>query len=72
MIAYRILKEKNDGNWKEIIVVLNGNTETKTLDLPKDAWMVLCKNGRIDERGIEAYKGGKVEVRKHSALILKR
>lgn len=72
LIGYQILNNKKGENWEELLVVFNGNVESKMVDLPKGEWSVLCENGRVDESGLETSKGGEVEIAKHSALILKR
>lgn len=72
LIGYKISDNANGDEWTEIIVVFNGNTSDKMVDLPKGNWTIVCQNGVIDEDGIKGFQGGKIQVAKHSALILKR
>lgn len=72
LIGYQISDGANGDSWQNIIVVFNGNTATKTVDLPKGNWTIVCKNGQIDENGLGEFKGGTIDIAKHSALILKQ
>lgn len=72
LIGYQISDGANGDSWQNIVVVFNGNTANRTVDLPKGNWMIVCKNGQIDENGLGKFKGGEIEVAKHSALILKQ
>ncbi|MFT4758799.1 MAG: pullulanase [Saprospiraceae bacterium] len=72
LVGYQISANANGDEWKDIVVVFNGNTDSKTVDLPKGDWRIVCQNGVIDENGIGEFKGGKIEVAEHSALILKQ
>ena len=72
LIGYQISDGANGDSWQNIIVVFNGNTATKTVDLPKGNWTIVCKNGQINENGLGEFKGGTIDIAKHSALILKQ
>ena len=56
--------------WKNIIVILNANKESREVDIPSGQWTVVCCDGVIDEQGLDALPGGKVMVDAQSALIL--
>jgi len=72
LVGYRISNNANGDEWSDIVVVFNGNTEVKVVDLPKGKWTVIGVNGILNEEGIKAAKGGKTPIAKHSALILKQ
>ena len=72
LIGYKITDNANGDEWAEIMVIFNGNTEEKMVDLPKGDWTIVCQNGQINEAGMGNFNGGKIEVAKHSSLILKK
>ncbi len=67
LIAYRISNVKGD-TWKDIIVVLNGDTTNKTIQLPDGKWMVADDGNVINQKGI--HQINMVNVTATSAYIL--
>lgn len=68
-----MLKDNAGGDvWKDIIVILNGNKESRSVSVPKGKYTVVCLEGVINEDGLGEVSGGKIEVAPQSALILKR
>lgn len=73
LIAFQLKDLEGIDTWKDIIVVLNGNRDTKTVDIPEGEYCVACCNGVINEAGIGMpVSGGKTTVDGQSALILYR
>ena len=73
LIAFQLKDLEGIDTWKDIIVVLNGNRDTKTVDIPEGEYRVACCNGVISEAGIGMpVSGGKATVDGQSALILYR
>ena len=73
LIAFQLKDLEGIDTWKDIIVVLNGNRDTKTVDIPVGEYRVACCNGVISEAGIGMpVSGGKTTVDGQSALILYR
>lgn len=71
LIAFQLKDLEGIDTWKDIIVVLNGNRDTKTVDIPEGEYRVACCNGVISEAGIGMpVSGGKTTVDGQSALIL--
>lgn len=70
VIAYTLGEYANDDLWKEILVVFNGNKMDKQIEIPKEEWIIVGKDGKIDEDGIGKTFGGKILVPGSSALIL--
>lgn len=65
------LKDNAGGDaWNNIIVILNGNKESKEVEIPEGKYTVVCCDGVINEQGMEQIEGGKVLVDGQSALIL--
>ena len=70
VVAYTLGDYANGDLWKEILVVFNGNKMDKQIEIPKEEWIIVGKDGKIDEDGIGKMSGGKILVPGSSALIL--
>ncbi len=51
LIAYRIQNVKAD-QWKDILVLINGDTTAKTFHLPEGNWILAADGNTINEKGI--------------------
>ena len=58
--------------WSDIIVILNGNPEARTVTVPDGTYTVVACDGVINEESGERVQGGSVVVDPQSALILSR
>ena len=71
LVAFRLKNLEGIDSWKDIIVVLNANKETKTIAIPEGEYTVACCNGVINEQGIGMpFEGKEVLADEQSALIL--
>lgn len=70
LVAYRLKNYAGRDDWRNIIVVLNANRETKTVAVPAGKYTVVCREGVIDETGIATIEGDEVVVAPQSALII--
>lgn len=71
LVAFRLKNLEGIDSWKDIIVVLNANKETKTIAIPEGEYTVACCNGVINEEGIGlSFKASEAKVDAQSALIL--
>jgi pullulanase len=70
VVAYRLKDYAGRDDWRNIIVILNANRETATVDIPKGMYTVVCKDGQIDEQSTSNIFGRKTTVSPQSALIL--
>ena len=71
LVAFRLKNLEGIDSWKDIIVVLNANKETKTIAIPEGEYTVACCNGVINEQGIGlSFKASEAKVDAQSALIL--
>ncbi|MDR2968852.1 MAG: type I pullulanase [Tannerellaceae bacterium] len=70
VVAYTLGEHANGDEWKEILVVLNGNRHAVNCQVPEGLWTVVCRNGRIDQNGLGTIRGGRIRVNASSALIL--
>jgi pullulanase len=53
LVAYQISDHANGDEWKDILVVLNGNTNDKTIALPAGNWTLAVDGNSIDEKGLK-------------------
>lgn len=71
LIAYTIEGHANNDQWRDILVIFNGNFEQKTVNIPKKEWVVILENGNIDESGIRILKNkDRVKIEGSSAIIM--
>ena len=70
LVAFRLKEHAGGDEWQDIIVVLNANREAKTVAVPEGTYQVVCRNGKIDEKGLGEVSGTTVSVEPQSALIL--
>ena len=71
LVAFRLKNLEGIDSWKDIIVVLNANKETKTIAIPEGEYTVACCNSVINEEGIGMpFKASEAKVDAQSALIL--
>lgn len=54
VIAYQINNNANGDSWKNILVILNGNTGEKSVDLPVGDWTLAADGDHIIQTGITA------------------
>lgn len=71
LVAFRLKNLEGIDSWKDIIVVLNANKETKTIAIPEGEYTVACCYGVINEEGIGmSFNASEAKVDAQSALIL--
>ena len=70
LIAYQILGNANGDVWTDIVVIFNGNKESRTVNIPDGNYKAVIRDGQIDETGLGDQAGGEVEVSGRSALVL--
>ena len=70
LVGYQISGNANGDKWKNIIVLLNGNNTTKSVDIPKGDWIVVLEGDKVDEKGIRRISTESIEIPAIGALIL--
>ena len=70
VVAYRLKDYAGRDDWRNIIVILNANSETVTVSIPKGMYTVVCKDGEINEQSNQKIFGRRTTVSPQSALIL--
>ncbi len=72
MVAFRLKDHAGSDAWGDIIVVLNGGRERRTIQVDDATYTVVCENGKIDEQGLRTVSGSSIEVAPQGAMILKK
>ena len=70
LVGFQIKNHAGGDAWNNIIVIFNGNKDTKTIDIPKGKYTVICCDRQINENGLGTLEGDKVNIDPQSALIL--
>lgn len=70
LVGFRLKNNAGGDSWNNIIVILNGNKEAKTIDIPTGKYTVVCCDGQINELGMGVVNDQLVVVDPQSALII--
>ena len=70
LVAFRLKSHAGGDKWNNIYVVLNGNTNLQSVNIPKGKYTIVANNGVINEAGIGEMEGGEVMIDAQTALIL--
>lgn len=70
LVAFRLKNHAGGDKWNNIYVVLNGNANLQSLNIPKGKYTIVANNGVINEAGIGEMEGGEVMIDAQTALIL--
>ena len=69
-LMYRLKGNANGDEWKEILVILNGNPLKKTVSLPDKDWKIAADGEEINLEGKGAVSSSVLTVPGISAMIL--
>ncbi len=73
LIAYSLIDNANNDEWKEIKVIFNGAGYAQELKINKAEWHIVAQDGRIaPDASLGLCKGGKISISPYSAMILVR
>lgn len=70
LVVFRLKNHAGGDKWNNIYVVLNGNTDLQSVNIPKGKYTIVANNGVINEAGIGEMEGGEVMIDAQTALIL--
>lgn len=70
VVAFHLKDNAGGDEWQDIIVVLNANKKAVEMQLPVSSYTIVCKDGIVDENGIQTIHDSKVEVAPQTAVIL--
>lgn len=72
VVAFRLKDHAGGDQWKDIVVVLNGQKSSCTLRLPFTGYRIVCANGVINEEGIVTISDNRLRAAAQSATIVVR
>lgn len=70
VVAFHLKQNAGGDEWQDIVVVLNANKKAVEMELPVSSYTIVCKDGIVDENGIQTIHDNKVEVAPQTAVIL--
>jgi pullulanase len=70
VIGYTITGSANKDKWKDILVLLNGSKQEKTIKIPKGKWTLVLNGDEINEKGIRRLEGSEVVVPGTTAYVM--
>lgn len=70
VVAFRLKDNAGGDPWRNIIVILNANVTAVEVPVPESSYIIVCRNGAINEEGLGEVSGALVTVEPQSALIL--
>jgi pullulanase len=62
LISYQVSDNANGDSWKNILVILNGNTTEKTVNIPTGNWTLAADENTINEKGIKQIEAGSIII----------
>lgn len=69
LVAYRLKDHAGGDTWQDIYVVLNASKQARKVSVPRDTYTIVCRDGRIDQGGLDTFTGNTATVPAQSALI---
>ena len=70
LIAFILKDRANGDSWNNIVVAFNSRKEPAKLNVPKGSYTIVCKDGKINPKGMGRVNGTEVIVPAQSALIM--
>ena len=70
LIAFILKNHANGDEWKDLVVAFNSRKEPAKVSVPKGAYTIVCKDGKINAKGLGRVNGAEVVVPAQSALIM--
>ena len=70
LIQYQLTGHANGDQWKDILVLLNGNRADRTIKLPSGNWILVGNGDKIDEKGIQKITSSTLTLPATTASLL--
>ena len=70
LIAFILKDYANGDSWNNIIVAFNSRKKSARISIPEGNYTIVCKNGKINLKGMGRVKGSSVVIPARSALII--
>lgn len=72
LVSFLLKNHAAGDSWKDIVVAFNANPAACGIEIPDGDWIVVCRDGIVDEDGISTVSGTIARVPAFSTLILYR
>lgn len=69
-VAFRLTGNAGGDTWRNIIVALNANKQQRSITIPDGQYTVVCRDGIINESGLDTIIGSQITVPAQSAIII--
>lgn len=70
VVAFQLKGQPKGDSWKNIVVALNSRTEPAKVKVPNGRYTVVCKEGKIQLKGMGSVNGPTLTIPARSALIV--
>lgn len=70
VVAFQLKGQPKGDSWKNIVVALNSRTEPAKVKVPNGRYTVVCKDGKIQLKGMGSVNGPTLTIPARSALIV--
>lgn len=70
LIAYQISDGANGDSWSNIVVVLNGNEDYQSVNIPEGAWTIAVDGTKVAPEGLGTIEGGVLQIPGRTAMVL--
>ncbi len=70
IIAYQVTNNANGDSWKNILVILNGTSNSTITILPPGNWTLVADGDKVDQKGIKSNLTGSMAVSGTAAYVL--
>ncbi|HWD87127.1 MAG TPA: type I pullulanase [Mucilaginibacter sp.] len=70
VIAYQLNNNANGDQWKNVIVIFNGNGSDKKIIIPPGNWKMAADGNVVNEKGIRSVAAGEMTISASSACVL--
>jgi len=70
VIAYQLTGNANGDKWENIMVILNGSKDAKTVNIPAGKWVLVGDGDKVNQAGIEKISTTTVNIPGTTAYIL--
>ncbi|MDD2995236.1 MAG: type I pullulanase [Paludibacter sp.] len=70
VVAFTLGEHANGDEWKNILVIHNGNRKAVQVEIPTDKWTIVAHDAVINLNGIKAHDGGLLQLAPSSTTVL--
>jgi pullulanase len=70
LVGYQINNHANGDQWKDILVLFNGNTISKTVKIPDGNWTIVVNPESINEKSVTTVSKAEITLQPTSAYVL--